>query len=124
ISAEGYLMWGEAIRVASNGAVSAPLTRDYINAILAHQYPVKDGVSYSHGWFVVAKPGSTVLFHSGETTGFRNMVYHHLEKGISVSVFANRDDETIGDLFEEVLQVLGEPKPVNKRMFQWMSEVY
>jgi D-alanyl-D-alanine carboxypeptidase len=124
ISAEGYLKWGEAIRVASNGAVSAPITRDYINAILSHQYPVKDGVSYSHGGFVVAKPGSTVLFHSGETTGFRNMVYHHLEKGISVSVFANRDDETIGDLFEEVLQVLGEQKPVNKRMFQWMSEVY
>ncbi len=96
----------------------------YLSAVLAHQFPVKDGISYSHGWFVAQQAGSTQLFHSGETSGFRNLVYHHLEKGLSIVIFSNRNDALIGDLFEQFMRSLGEEHAVNGSLFHWMSGVY
>ncbi len=45
-------------------------------------------VQYGFGWRI---SGATV-WHSGETTGFRNVIVRHLERRLTVIVLTNRDD--------------------------------
>jgi CubicO group peptidase (beta-lactamase class C family) len=45
-------------------------------------------VQYGFGWRI---SGETV-WHSGETTGFRNVIVRHLERRLTVIVLTNRDD--------------------------------
>ncbi|MNX42577.1 Penicillin-binding protein 4* [compost metagenome] len=54
--------------------------------------PVKDGVSYNLGWFIYPLERNTLFFHSGESTGFHNIVYLDQQKDLVITLFSNRDD--------------------------------
>jgi len=140
VSAQGYANWSNhfisssrptaavaAVPVASVAASDFFNAVDYLETIDRLKFPVKDGVYYSLGWFVAPSsqnPSDLRLFHSGETTGFRNIVYHNLGQGLSVTIFANRDDTKIAQVFEEVLHLLGEEQLVEESLFFWMSSIY
>lgn len=139
VSAEGYANWANHLisNSRTTAATAAPVSSvrvgdffnaaDYLAALEQMKFPVKDGVYYSLGWFVAppaAGQSALRLFHSGETTGFRNIVYHNLGKGLSVTIFANRDDTRIAQVFEDVLRLLGEEHPVEGSLFFWMSSIY
>lgn len=137
VSAEGYANWSNHLISTSRAAAAAPVpsvtvgdffnASDYLDTLDKLKTPVKDGVYYSLGWFVAPSSqdqSDLRLFHSGETTGFRNIVYHNLGQGLSVTIFANRDDTKIAQVFEEILLLLGEKHPVEENLFFWMSSVY
>jgi Beta-lactamase class C and other penicillin binding proteins len=91
--------------------------------------PVKDGVSYNLGWFIYPLERNTLFFHSGESTGFHNIVYLDQQKDLVITLFSNRDDLLIADAFDALLAVLKLPKPMgpsaeNKPVFGWLNAVY
>lgn len=88
---------------------------------------VSKDVDYSLGWFVIEnKAGRTCLLHSGESTGFHNIVLLIPEEGKSISLFTNRDDMQIISFFDQVLKVLNiQLKGMNgKEVFRWLSDAY
>lgn len=130
LSANAYQTWTNALF----GSLVFP-SAQYLKDLAAQRTPVKDGVDYSLGWFVVpindeeGNESGYHLSHSGETTGFRNIAYHNTASGLSISIFANRDDTRISAVFEGILNVLGEVHPVAglsniPELFFWMSSVY
>ena len=91
--------------------------------------PVKDGVSYNLGWFIYPLEGNRLFFHSGESTGFHNIVYLDQQKDLIITLFSNRDDLLIGDAFDALLAILKLPKPMgpsaqNKSVFGWLNAIY
>ena len=125
VSPEGYHTWANAVLRTSFPSSA------YLTQVDQRKTPVKDGIYYSMGWFVAPANSSQGmrLFHSGETTGFRNIVYHNLGTGLSISIFANRDDTHISAVFEEIVRLMGEAHPVvsapeHQELFFWMSSVY
>lgn len=118
ISKAEYLTWLKAITQAGFPS------RQYLQDLRTHAFPVKDGVAYSLGWFTT---GSGQLFHSGETSGFRNVVYYDPGQKTTVIVFSNRNEARIGDFLNELLQKLeiDQPKEVKDLgLFFWMSNIY
>lgn len=111
-----------------------PAGTTYHEHLISRKYPVRDGVFYSLGWFLVPASGEEGLrlFHSGETTGFRNIVYLDVKRQVSIAVFSNQDQASaVSAVFEsirELLQIphpipLGEaPQPV--ALMDWLSETY
>ena len=92
-------------------------------------FPVKDGVSYNLGWFIYPLEGNRLFFHSGESTGFHNIVYLDQQKDLVITLFSNRDDLLIGDAFDALLAILKLPKPMgpsaqNKSVFGWLNAIY
>ncbi|MCT1525135.1 serine hydrolase domain-containing protein [Sphingobacterium hotanense] len=88
---------------------------------------VSKDVDYSLGWFVIDNnAGRTCLLHSGESTGFHNIVLLIPEEGESISLFTNRDDMQISSFFDQVLKVLDiQLKGMNgKEVFRWLSDAY
>lgn len=90
--------------------------------------PVKDGIAYHFGWFIQKKAGNKILFHSGESTGFHNVVYIDMQKGLVISLFSNRDDFMIGEAFDAILKTMDISKPVSNApsisTFAWLNGVY
>lgn len=125
VSPEAYHTWANAVLRTDFPSST------YLTEVNYRKTPVKDGIFYSMGWFVAPSTSSQGmrLFHSGETTGFRNIVYHDLGTGLSISIFANRDDTHISAVFEEIVKLMGEAHPVitaseYQELFFWMSSVY
>lgn len=92
-------------------------------------FPVKDGVSYHLGWFIYPIDGNTLFFHSGESTGFHNIVYLDKKKDLVITLFSNRDDLVIATAFDALLDVLQLDKPMdktgqNQSVFGWLNAVY
>lgn len=128
ISAQNFASWADQILNTKNSS-------DYLKQLQAMKYPVRDGIYYSLGWFVVP-PGEGQglrLFHSGETTGFRNIVFLDVEKQIIISVFSNQDDPTgVAEIFEEIRNALKIPFPIlskdggmnARNLMDWLSETY
>jgi CubicO group peptidase (beta-lactamase class C family) len=63
-------------------------------------------VRYGFGWRISEHRGRRMLWHSGETIGFRNVLMHFPEDGLSVIVLTNRNEPkpypialSIADLF-------------------------
>ena len=99
----------------------------YLQTLKAQAIPVKDGVSYSMGWFMYpTEDHGFFLFHSGESTGFHNMVYIHPQKQEAVVLFTNRDDMGIAANFQEVLHQVGmaEAWTLKTSMFSWLNQTY
>ncbi|MCC9138617.1 serine hydrolase domain-containing protein [Pontibacter silvestris] len=80
-----------------------------------HILPVLDNVShpietnnnwfYGMGWFCSKRAdGSTEMYHSGNTSGFSNLVIRIPEKDVLIAYFSNIADNT--HLFSEFLDVL------------------
>ena len=53
----------------------------------------KPGVQYGYGWHVRAMHGERVLFHTGETIGFRNAIYRCPARNLCAVVLSNRYSE-------------------------------
>jgi CubicO group peptidase (beta-lactamase class C family) len=49
-------------------------------------------VDYGFGWRISAVDGTTMLWHSGETRGFRNVMMRFPEKRLMVALLTNRND--------------------------------
>jgi D-alanyl-D-alanine carboxypeptidase len=103
--------------------------RSYLESLVAQKVLVKDSVYYSLGWFLKWDDvGRICLFHSGESTGFHNIVYVVPGRKVKLMVFSNRDDLQIGAFFDKLLAV--EKIAWNKSLvppvslFEWLSRVY
>ncbi len=124
LSAQEYLRWAEALLVDSFPSSA------YQDLLEAEKAPVKGNVYYSMGWFIGReKDGTTCLFHSGESTGFHNIVYLNPHRGLTVALFTNRDDMEIAGIFERVAQLIGINPQVaatgeSVSLFRWLNEVY
>lgn len=89
---------------------------------------VKNGLSYSNGWFIATETdGSTVFFHSGESTGFHNIVFHNPSKKTLIAIFSNSDDDRVSQAFDKIsntLRVKVEAVPEGTSLFDFLSKIY
>lgn len=96
---------------------------DYWKDLNAHKIAVKDGIYYSLGWFLTYDSDNRpIIFHSGESTGFHNIVMFAPSSNQMISIFSNRDDLKIANLFEEINTIDFNKKPSN--VFLWLNKVY
>jgi len=103
--------------------------RSYLDSLVAQKVLVKDNVYYSMGWFLTwDDAGGICLFHSGESTGFHNIVYVVPDRKVKLMVFTNRDDQQIGAFFDELLTAEGitwnKSLVPSVYLFEWLSRVY
>ncbi|MFZ4261276.1 serine hydrolase domain-containing protein [Sphingobacterium sp. HJSM2_6] len=122
-SANDYLKW--AIGISKSGA-NRKLRLD-IDLLRYNQFPISNAIRYSMGWFIVSDLQQNQYFvHSGESTGFHNIVLQQPDLGIYINLFSNRDDLIIAECFEAILQEL-EIKIQGKAdltLFDWLSRIY
>lgn len=88
---------------------------------------IKTGLNYGYGWFTSIEPdGTSADFHSGESTGFHNIVYQNPEKKDLIIIFSNSDDERISDAFEKICTLMNiKPIANNERpLFDYLSNIY
>lgn len=120
-SANEYKLW--------NQAFIQLLEKDpaYADFLTGNLISMNKDCSYSIGKFIAKDQfGNLVYFHTGESTGFNNLVMSIPKKNINLSVFTNRDDKKINPFIEELLNILDiqlmqqEKKPV----FKWLSDTY
>lgn len=126
-SVQDFAMWAQRILDGAAGTA-------YLNQLDNRKYPVRDDVFYSLGWFVAPATGEEGLrlFHSGETTGFRNIVYLDVKRQVSIAVFSNQDHSVgVSDVFESIRQLLQIPHPIPAgealhpiALMDWLSETY
>lgn len=92
------------------------------------QVEITSGMHYGYGWFMTKEAdGSTALFHSGESTGFRNMLYHNPSKRFLAVLFSNSDDRRASETFDKILKETGIQLPVlppGIKLFDYLSAVY
>jgi CubicO group peptidase (beta-lactamase class C family) len=119
LSLKDYLKWHEALE---NDVL---LPEVDMAAAYSPQTAIKDGISYGYGWFTGKDTdGSICRFHSGESTGFRHVVYFNREKDLLVVLFSNRED-TAMEAFGKVsrlmhLSIAG----IEGNLMGWMEGVY
>ncbi len=93
-------------------------------ALEKEKVKVKDNIYYSMGWFLKnIGQNKPVMFHSGESTGFHNIVLFEPNSNQSIVVFSNRDDLKINFLFNSLSNELGELNIPNS-LFMWLNIVY
>ncbi len=101
----------------------------YLERMETHKVPVKDGIFYGFGLFMAtdAESGETrYIFHSGQTSGFRTVVYHDLKTRNSYVLFSNISDGVIGGAFDDLLKLYNQDQPATEggNLVEWMSSVY
>ncbi len=98
----------------------------YFSILEKNKYTVTKDVAYSMGWFLLNNSaGETVLAHSGETTGFHNIVVLNPHRRESITLFTNRDDNLIGPAFDAVLEASeGEWPSFKPSLFAFLSGIY
>lgn len=98
------------------------------NNPLLPYFHIMDSLDYGFGWFTLkTKPGNRVDFHSGESTGFHNIVFHEPEKKLLIVIFSNSDDERISGAFDRVAQILNIALPgkaKDQSLFQYLHKIY
>ena len=121
-TASDYAIWlGYLSKLLSN-----PTTKEFYLG-KGNRFSVNQNVDYSFGWFIGKdKNGEDILFHSGESTGFHNIVVYYPNKRMSVSMFSNRDDLKLAGVFDEVMEILDiEIEGLEKeKLFHWLGKVY
>ena len=69
-------------------------------------------VSYGFGWFLDLKPPDPLMWHYGETVGFKTAILRHLGSNVTVIVLANRQDLDAGAIALEAARALATgPRP-------------
>lgn len=100
---------------------------DQANPLMPH-IKIRAGLDYGYGWFIAREAdGSTGYFHSGQSIGFHNIVYHNPSKKLAVMLFSNSDDERISRAFEEVIHTLHielKDVPAGVSLFDFLSGIY
>ena len=118
-SIEDYHRWADQ-RLFSDFA-----GEDFLRDFHENASMVTDSIRYNMGlFFFHDDKGQLHLFHSGESTGFRNIVYLVPAQKTVISIFTNRDDLGIATAFEEVAKSLSLTLPVSENLFIWLSKVY
>lgn len=118
ISSQDYLKWADKGNVL--------FTADYFKDLEQYAIPVKENVYYSLGWFYTKSDrGNLTLFHSGESTGFHNIVVFQPTHNNAYFLFTNRDDLIISKIFDQIMkkQKVDFPK-LSDPLFIWLSKVY
>jgi CubicO group peptidase (beta-lactamase class C family) len=100
---------------------------DLLNPLKPHAI-IKKGLGYGYGWFIANETdGSTACFHSGESTGFHNIVYHNPAKRFMVVLFSNSDDDRVSAAFNEIMTDLNiklQGISKGKTLFEFLSDIY
>lgn len=120
-------------------------TNDYLkwirsfwnNIFLSTGYPlnplvprikINNRIDYGYGWFTaLEKDGSRAEFHSGESTGFHNMVFQNPSKKFLIVIFSNNDDDRISKAFDQVAEAMHVQlnlKNENASLFHVLSGIY
>lgn len=105
-----------------------PKDNDYTK-LFNNGMQVKDHVRYQLGLFnFVDKYGHFHLFHSGESTGFQNIIYVDIHNKFSIIVFTNRDDFIVSKLFDEILSFYNRDNLMKTYLgesaFSWLNKIY
>ena len=74
-------------------------------AFTPHTPTDKPGRSYGYGWYLTEYRGLKVIYHSGETIGFRTRLFRIPEKQFSVIILANRADAKLEDLVNRIADI-------------------
>lgn len=89
---------------------------------------ISPGIHYGYGWFTAKETdGSTAYFHSGESTGFHNIVYQNPSKKLLIVMFSNCDDDRVSHSIKEVLKIMQvKPEIVShgNSLFDLLSSIY
>lgn len=113
-----YLKWHHAL--FTEKLAPGPV----LNTAFRSQVPVAGGAGYGYGWFSARETdGSHCMFHSGETSGFLNIVYRNPSKKLLIAIFSNRNDGSISKKFEETARRLN-VAVMNTPLFEWLSRQY
>lgn len=117
-SAEDYCKWLMA-RLPSPAEIKWPP---------AHLPAVGERVWYHDGWFLGEEAdGTHCRFHSGESTGFRHIVYCNEKHGLAVILFSNGDGDQVARAFS-FLANMWSLSPVTGSfgvsLYQWLHQVY
>lgn len=122
-----YVKWNRALDA------DQLLPEVLMDSIFTGRVKVKNGIQYGYGWFIGKEKDNTqCLFHSGESTGFHNIVYKNPKKHLLVILFSNRDDDTIAGAFDSIAGLTGIKIDFRKKnategpssLFHWLSSVY
>ncbi|QBQ41036.1 class A beta-lactamase-related serine hydrolase [Sphingobacterium psychroaquaticum] len=86
-------------------------------------------IRYSMGLFYYQdKLGNLYCFHSGESTGFNNIMYIDVTRELIVSIFSNRDDAVVSRPFEDIMLRVDKNQLkksyIQEPLFDWLSKVY
>lgn len=65
--------------------------------------------SYGFGWYVTSHRGLGVAYHTGETAGFRTILYRIPERGFCAIVLCNRDDVRTLEMVQELVAAVVTP---------------
>lgn len=97
------------------------------NPMLPH-IRLSDMLDYGFGWFTCRLPdGIRCDFHSGESTGFHNIVFHQPAKKLLIVIFSNSDDERISKAFDQVAKIMKIDWPGREKgisLFDYMHSQY
>lgn len=119
MSVEAYSHWA----TKSNPLIDT----QYLADLDKYKVKVYENIYYSLGWFLsIDDSNNLYLFHSGESTGFHNIVLINYTQDKSIVAFSNRDDLKIASLFSTIAEkeffsfhhIAGQP------LFNWLSTVY
>jgi len=71
-----------------------------------HTPTEKPGRNYGYGWYLTEYRGLKVIYHSGETIGFRTRLFRIPEKQFSMIVLANRADAKLEELANQITDIV------------------
>lgn len=121
ISAGQFAHWAQVI------AEKLKSDSNYSHIFEESKTQIRDNLYYSLGWFLTEdNSGNRYIFHSGETTGFHNIVLINLDSGEYLSLFTNRDDQKIAPLFDDLMEVMTIKLNVLKGqpLFTFLADIY
>ena len=80
----------------------------YAEAMVPRVDTDKAGVKYGFGWRISEHRGRKIIWHTGETIGFRNALVRFPDEKLSVAVLTNRNE---GEPVERALAIADEETP-------------
>jgi CubicO group peptidase (beta-lactamase class C family) len=64
-----------------------------------------DKIDYGYGWHLKTYNGDEIVFHTGSTQGFRNVIYRIPSKMFTVIILTNRNEGEMENLAEKIVDV-------------------
>ena len=64
-----------------------------------------DKIDYGYGWHLKTYLGNEIVFHTGSTQGFRNVIYRIPSKEFTVIILTNRNEGDMENLAEKIVDI-------------------